>query len=224
MIHAHLRAALCASLALAGTVQAADARKVYLVSLAEPPAATFEHLAQLGDAKRAANLEPTAIAVSGAHKLDAKAAPVRRYVDFLHERQDRVLDAAATRFKRALTPKFRYDLVANGFAIELNDAEAEAMKGIDGVVAVRPDFKRRLLTDAGPQWIGADSVWNGTVQGSNIRTKGEGVVVGIVDSGVNTSHPALRRRGDGWFRPQQSARPALRASARPAPTRAATTS
>ena len=219
MIHAHLRAALCASLALAGTVQAADARKVYLVSLAEPPAATFEHLAQLGDAKRAANLEPTAIAVSGAHKLDAKAAPVRRYVDFLHERQDRVLDAAATRFKRALTPKFRYDLVANGFAIELNDAEAEAMKGIDGVVAVRPDFKRRLLTDAGPQWIGADSVWNGTVQGSNIRTKGEGVVVGIVDSGVNTS-PTWRRMVSTTAIRAAS----VTASARPAPTRAATTS
>lgn len=191
MIHAHLRAALCASLALAGTAQAADARKIYLVSLAEPPAAIFENPAQLGNAKRAAHLEPTAIGVSGAHKLDAKAAPVRRYVDFLHERQDLVLDAAATRFKRTLTPKYRYDLVANGFAIELSEAEAEVMKGIDGVVAVRPDFKRRLLTDAGPQWIGADSVWNGTVQGSNIRTKGEGVVVGIVDSGVNTSHPSF---------------------------------
>jgi subtilisin family serine protease len=191
MSHARLRTTLCASLALVGAVQAADVRTVYLVSLAEPPAATFERLSQLGNAKRTADLEPTAIAVSGAHKLDAKSAPVRRYLDFLHTRQDEVLDIAATRFKRALTPKFRYDLVANGFAIELSDAEAESMKGVDGVVAVRPDFKRHLLTDAGPQWIGADAVWAGTVQGSNIHTKGEGVVVGIVDSGVNTSHPSF---------------------------------
>ena len=63
--------------------------------------------------------------------------------------------------------------IPNGLRVHLH-----RLKGIDGVVAVRPDFKRRLLTDAGPQWIGADSVWNGTVQGSNIRTKGEGVVVG----------------------------------------------
>lgn len=191
MVHARLRAAVYAALALAGTVDAAEPRKIYLVALAEPPAATFEHLAQIGNAKRAAQLAPTAISVTGAKKLDAKAAPVRRYVEFLHGRQDEVLAAAATRFKRALQPKFRYDLVANGFAVELTEAEAEAMKGIDGVAGVRPDFKRYLTTDAGPQWIGAEPIWNGTVQGSNIKTKGEGVVVAIVDSGVNTSHPSF---------------------------------
>ena len=35
--------------------QAADARKIYLVSLAEPPAATFENPAQLGNAKAIEN-------------------------------------------------------------------------------------------------------------------------------------------------------------------------
>ncbi|MBL0028547.1 MAG: S8 family serine peptidase [Rhodanobacteraceae bacterium] len=192
MIHARLRAALCASLALVGTAQAAEVRKVYLVALAEPPATVFADIGQLGNAKRAADLEPTAITVTGQRKFDAKAAPVRRYAEFLHERQDAVLDAAAAAFRRPLSPKFRYDMVANGFAIELSAAEARAMASIDGVVAVRPDFKRHLLTDAGPQWIGAEAVWNGTVQGSNIRTKGEGVVVGIVDSGVNASHPSFQ--------------------------------
>ena len=192
MIHVRLRAALCASLLLAGSVQAAEVRKVYLVALAEPPAATFEDLAQLGNAKRSAGLEPTAIAVTGQRKFDAKAAPVQRYVGFLHERQDLVLKAAAMQFKRSLQPKFRYDVVANGFAIELSEAEAATMARLDGVVGVRPDFKRKLLTDAGPQWIGADAIWNGTVQGSNIHSKGQGVVVGIVDSGVNTSHPAFQ--------------------------------
>ncbi|HWT16792.1 MAG TPA: S8 family serine peptidase [Patescibacteria group bacterium] len=192
MIHAPLRAALCVSIALAGSVHASETRSVYLVSLAEPAATAFEHLDQLGNAKRGALLEPTSISATGQRKFDAKAVPVRRYVEFLHDRQDLVLDAAALRFKRALAPKFRYDMVANGFAIELTDAEAKAMAEIDGVVGVSPDFKRKLLTDAGPQWIGADAVWAGTVQGSNIQTRGEGVVVGIVDSGVNTSHPAFQ--------------------------------
>ena len=80
MIHAHLRAALCASLALAGTAQAADARKIYLVSLAEPPAATFENPAQLGNAKRAAHLEPTAIGVSGAPGGDVIVRPTSKGV------------------------------------------------------------------------------------------------------------------------------------------------
>lgn len=191
MFHARLRGAACAALVLAGAVGAAEPRKVYLVALNEPPAATFEHVDQLGNAKRSAQLVPTATSVTGARKLDAKAVSVRRYVEFLHQRQDAILDAAAARFNRVLAPKHRYDLVANGFAIELSEAEAEAMKQIDGVSGVRPDFKRFLATDAGPQWIGADTVWNGTVQGSNIRTRGEGVVVGIVDSGINSTHPAF---------------------------------
>lgn len=186
-----LRTLLCAALTLAGTAQAADDRRIYIVSLAEPAVALFESHAQLGSAKRAASLEPTAISVTGERRLDAKSARVVRYRDFLRQRQDEVLEAAASRFKRALTPKFRYDLVANGFAIELSEREAETLKSIDGVVGVQPDFKRYLTTDAGPQWIGADVVWNGTVQGSNIHTRGEGVVVGIVDSGVNTSHPSF---------------------------------
>lgn len=192
MSHVRLRAALCAAFALLGSAQAAETRKVYLVSLAEPAAAVFESREQLGNAKRALALEPTAISVTGQRKFDAKAAPVRRYVDFLHERQDEVLAAASKQFGRKLSPKFRYDLVANGFAIELSESEAKSLERVEGVTAVRPDFKRRLMTDAGPQWIGAEAIWNGTVQGSNIHTRGEGVVVGVIDSGINASHPSFQ--------------------------------
>ena len=192
MTHVRLGAVFCASLALFGAAHAADARKVYLVSLAEPAATVFERVEQLGNAKRALALQPTAISVTGQRRFDAKAAPVQRYVEFLHQRQDQVLALGAKQFGRALTPTHRYDLVANGFAIELTAAEAKALAQLDGVARVRPDFERRMLTDAGPQWIGAEPIWNGTVIGSGIHTKGEGVVVGVVDSGVNPTHPSFQ--------------------------------
>ena len=192
MSQASLRAALLAALCAPGLLAAADSKQVYLVSLAEPPATTFERLDQLGSAKRAANIEPVAISVTGQRKFDAKAAMVRRYVDFLHGRQDEVIASAGKSVGRALAPKFRYDLVGNGFAIELTAAEAAAFKRVDGVVSVEPDFKRYLHTDAGPAWVGVEPVWNGTVLGSNIHTKGEGIVVGIIDSGINASHPSFQ--------------------------------
>ena len=80
MIHAHLRAALCASLALAGTAQAADARKIYLVSLAEPPAAIFENPAQLGNAKRAAGWQPYSIKLGDTYYSYQRIEPVAKVI------------------------------------------------------------------------------------------------------------------------------------------------
>lgn len=192
MIHARLRSFFWAALVATQVASAAEPRQIYLVALAEPAATAFERVEQLGDNKRAADLEPIAISVTGSRKFDAKTVAVKRYVQFLHERQDEVLVAAAKGAGRAFVPKFRYDLVANGFAIELTAREADLFKHIDGVVSVVPDFKRRLVTDAGPAWIGADAVWNGTVAGSNIRSRGEGIVVGVIDSGINASHPSFQ--------------------------------
>ncbi len=197
MIHARLRGFFWASLVVAQVASAAESvpihqKQIYLVSLAEPAATAFERVEQLGSSKRAADLEPIAISVTGQRKFNAKTVAVKRYVQFLHERQDEVLAAAAKGAGRAFVPKFRYDLVANGFAIELTTAEAKIFRQVPGVVKVVGDTMLRLDTDAGPQWMGADAVWNGTVAGSNIRTRGEGVVVGVIDTGVNASHPSFQ--------------------------------
>ncbi|HVF35878.1 MAG TPA: S8 family serine peptidase, partial [Candidatus Saccharimonadia bacterium] len=80
-----------------------------------------------------------------------------------------------------------------------DDAEAARLRGIPGVVAIAPERIERLMTDAGPAWIGAETVWNGTVLGSNVRTRGEGAVVGIIDTGINASHPSFADVGaDGY--------------------------
>ncbi|MCZ7669563.1 MAG: hypothetical protein M5U34_21495 [Chloroflexi bacterium] len=48
-----------------------------------------------------------------------------------------------------------------------------------------------ILTDAGPTWIGADGIWDGSGAPAGLNSKGEGVVVAILDTGINSEHPSL---------------------------------
>ena len=54
------------------------------------------------------------------------------------------------------------------------------------------DFERELTTDKGPEWIGAPTVWDGSnVPAGFEGNKGEGVIVGILDSGLNPANPSF---------------------------------
>ena len=65
------------------------------------------------------------------------------------------------------------------------------------MLQVQREFTRTIQTDYGPQWMGAPSVWDGGATG--VATKGEGVLVGIIDTGFNMDHPSFADiGGDGY--------------------------
>ncbi len=57
-----------------------------------------------------------------------------------------------------------------------------------------------MATDRGPEFIGAKKVWAGNAY-TNLPYKGEGIVVGMLDSGVNTDHPSFAGLGSDGFAP-----------------------
>lgn len=120
------------------------------------------------------------------------------YLAQLDKARIKVLDAGAAQFGRALAPRAVYRYTSNGMALSLTADEAARLARVPGVVAVRPERIEHVLTDVGPQWIGADRLWNGQVP--NIaKTRGEGVVIGIVDTGISPSHPSFAATGpDGY--------------------------
>ncbi|HMN28665.1 MAG TPA: S8 family serine peptidase, partial [Caldilineaceae bacterium] len=82
----------------------------------------------------------------------------------------------------------RYKEVFNGVSLVTKEANIEAIADMDGVTGVYPDQLLQLNTDVSPGFIGAPTVWSALGgQGS----AGEGVIVGVLDSGIWPEHPSL---------------------------------
>jgi subtilisin family serine protease len=170
----------------AGTNPKAAARSTYLVEFVEPALASFRG-GDLGHGAKFAGLKATSPAVTGARRLDVDSVDSVAYRSALSDLRTARLQAAEARFGRALDPLFVYDVASNGVALELSAAEAETLASMPGVRFVEPEFVHRPMTDSGPGWINADDVW----AGGGSASRGEGVVVGIIDSGINRTHPSF---------------------------------
>ncbi len=157
----------------------------YIVVLKDAPIADYK-----GGLPGLAATSPKA---TGTRKLNMNGASAKAYQSYLVGKQDAVLQAAGAAIGRIPTVDFRYSIVLNGFATHISRNEAGQIAGLPGVAFVQPERMDRLLTDAGPEWIGADSVWAG-VPGYS-AAKGEGVIVGIIDSGINPLNPSFSDPG-----------------------------
>ncbi len=165
--------------------------RTYIVEFRDPAVAAYDgstlSAAAAGGVRRMA---ATAPGTTGLLKLDALAPASRNYRDYLDARHDDFIARASAALARVITPNRRYHFALNAMAVRLRPDEAEALSRLPSVKAIEADRLHRLHTDAGPEWIGAAAVWNG--QTSQGAAQGEGVVVGVIDSGINWEHPSFQ--------------------------------
>lgn len=184
--------ALCFALALLpGRVLGESARSRYIVHLESPAVAVFEGFGPEAPASKRALL-PTRPAASGRPKLDLAAPEVAAYRKFLADERRDFTDAAERRLGRPLKSAAALDLVLNALVLDLSPEEAATLAKQEGVARIEPEFVRRLQTDAGPRWVGAPAVWSGA---AGLPTRGAGVVIGVIDSGINVDHPSFAGLG-----------------------------
>lgn len=193
-----VRAAAIAGACLAGLtaalllpVQSAGATEVgqYVVRLSDAPLASYR-----GGLPGLAATNPAAL---GETRLDVDSVASRAYLTHLASAQAGVESAVETALGRDVEPEHSYRYAYNGLSLSLTEAEAARVAGLPGVADVQPAIERQLLTDAGPAWIGAPGVWSGA--SASAGTQGEGVVVGVIDTGVNHDHPSFADvGGDGY--------------------------
>jgi subtilisin family serine protease len=80
---------------------------------------------------------------------------------------------------------WRYDVVLDGMAVLLPRAELARLARVPGIAKVWPNVTYRPLLDRSPHLIGADLMWGAPA----FTTAGNGIKIGIVDDGVDQSHP-----------------------------------
>ncbi|RZC31138.1 subtilisin-like protease SBT1.4 [Glycine soja] len=86
---------------------------------------------------------------------------------------------------------FSYRNVASGFAVKLTPEEAEALEEKDEIVSARPERTLSLHTTHTPSFLGLQQgvgLWNS----SNL---GEGVIIGVIDTGIYPFHPSFNDEG-----------------------------
>jgi hypothetical protein len=169
----------------------ADGPANYIIVLADPPLASYRG--------GLAGLAATNPGVRGERKLDAQSPASQAYIEFLQQRQTAVLETAAKALGRAVDVKFHYVASLNGFALELTPEEAAIVANLRGVRYVERERIFYPTTDVGPGWIGAPGIWDGSNTGGLPGTKGEGVIVGVIDTGIDPWNPSFAATdGDGY--------------------------
>src|SRR6185437_2724758 len=78
-----------------------------------------------------------------------------------------------------------YSVVLNGVALDASPELAAQIRALPYVKRVEPDSIVHAYANANITIIGADKVW--TTSGS----RGKGVTVAIIDTGIDYTHPAL---------------------------------
>jgi hypothetical protein len=194
--------ALLASLSFNAAAAEQAARHSYIVQLADKPAAAYT-----GGIKGIAATRPAA-----GKLLDVNAADVQAYLGYLAQRQSDVLGQVAG---AAVT--HAYKVAFNGFAAMLTDAEVRTLKANPGVAAIHADVPYRPDTNYTPLFLGLDKpdgLWNRLPGGKAVA--GEGIVIGMVDTGIWPENKAFADRVDANGKPTFDASGTLAYDAPPA--------
>ncbi len=181
-----------AAAASAGDVR--SGRGTYIVVFKEAALATYKGtLPGIGAPERVRDKK-------GTLRLDANGDNAQEYVDYLQTRQQQMENSMSMMAGRDVAPRRTMQHALNGMIVDLSASEANSIARLSNVRLVEEYREIPLDTDLGPQLIGALPVWTGTNPGAPGPYRGENVVFGVLDSGINFGSPSFAAVGpvDGY--------------------------
>jgi subtilisin family serine protease len=151
-------------------------RKVYIVQLKTPSAADFV-------AKRNPFANKTGVSRV---PFDKTSPLVQEYTAQLAVQQDETLERAGSGVELV----YRYQYGLNGFAARMHPSQAHKLESLPEVLRVWEDEVRPLTTNHSLNFLGLFDNAEG-LRGS-LGLDGDGIVIGVIDSGIAPEHPALQ--------------------------------
>jgi subtilisin family serine protease len=152
--------------------------RLYIVQFAAAPALAIEargrQAAGTGRERRARTVN--------------ERAALRGYVEQLESRQDALLRALGVYDKRV----YSYGYAFNGAALKLTPRQAEQLRLRKGVVNVWEDRRRRVSSNFSSSFLGLNDARGGLR--ADLGLTGEGVIIGVIDSGITPNHPSFSER------------------------------
>lgn len=143
---------------------------VYIVQMLDLPTASYD-----GSVAGYKATKPTA-----GKKFDSTTSEAAKYAAYLVASHDAVLGKVG-----GANRLYDYRWTFNGFAAKLTGAQAKTLAKLPGVVAVTEQQLVKADTSSTPSFLGLDNAATGglwTKAGGNL--KGEGVIIGVIDSGI----------------------------------------
>ena len=142
---------------------------VYIVQMVDEPVVAYEGGTQ--------GLKATA--PKDGKKIDPNSPAVVSYVTYLNGKHDQALGDVGGGQKL-----YDYAYSFNGFASQLSLEQANKIASIDGVKAVSPDELQQMDTSSTPTFLGLDAPGGLWDQLGGVANAGEGIIIGLIDSGI----------------------------------------
>ncbi len=173
LLMAALAMSISGAVPIAAETQKGDVQQssngVYIVQMMELPVVAYE-----------GGIPGLAATAPGAGtKVNPNSPAVANYVRHLNDKHNEALGRVGGGAKL-----YDYTYSFNGFAAQLSPEQAKKMTTVDGVIAVTPDDLQYADTASTPTFLELDAdggLWD---QLGGVSNAGEGIIIGVVDSGI----------------------------------------
>jgi subtilisin family serine protease len=132
-------------------------------------------------------LAATDATVTGEKRLNVRSDTSRKYLAHIVQKMQTVESSILAVASQA-SVTHRYPVVFGGMTVRIPQDKVSAISRISGVKAVYPDRLKKVDTSKSPYLIKADKMW--AILGGQ-SNGGEGVIVGIIDTGIWPEHPSF---------------------------------
>lgn len=121
-------------------------------------------------------------------KINPNSADVRAYQQFLNRTHEASMSNAGISLNQRV---HNYTVALNGYSALLTQEQVKNLEAQSDVVMVVKDEMRQITTESSPEFLGLTDRGSAWVHGFT----GEGVVVGVIDTGIWPEHPSFADDG-----------------------------